>query len=447
MQTPSTHYAKSGTVNVAYQVFGDGPTTIVYVPGWLSHVDIMWEDPNWREFMERVSAFARVLLFDKRGTGCSDRDVGYPTLDDRMDDIRAVMDDAGIQRAAVFGSSEGGNMAMTFAAVHPERVTHLILFGCFAKRERSEDYPWAPTREERLRWIDSLERQWGRAADVSFIAPSRARDAAFSEWFARLERCAASPGAGARLACLNTQVDVRAVLPTITTPTLVLHRKRDRDALVEEGRYIAAHIPGARLVELEGDDHLAWTERTGELAGEMQEFITGVRVEAASDTRLAIILCTDIVDSTARQAALGDAAWSALIAQHDAAIREVLRRFQGVEINTTGDGFLAGFDSPGRAIRAAFAIQAATKALGLPIRAGLHAGECNRSNGVLSGIAVTIAVRVAALAGASEVFSSRTVRDLTVGAGFEFTDRGEHVLKGAPGTWEILGVSPQTSAA
>jgi len=447
MQTPRTHYAKSADVNVAYQVFGDGPSTIVYAPGWISNIEIMWEDPLWTAFMRRLGAFARVIHFDKRGTGLSDRDVGYPTLDDRMDDIRAVMDAAGVERAAIFGASEGGNMATMFAAAHPDRVTHLILFGCFARREPAPDYPWAPSLEARGRWIASLERDWGQAIDISGIAPSRLGDRAFAAWFGRLERMASSPGAASRLARLNTKIDVREVLPAIRVPTLVMHRSRDRDSKVEEGRYLAAHIPGARFRELDGDDHIFWTQQVEEIAGEIEEFVTGVRTEAVSDTRLATILCTDIVGSTARQAALGDAAWAALSAQHDTAVRAVLRRLQGEEINTTGDGFLAAFDSPGRAIRAAFAIQDATRALGLRVRAGLHTGECSRNAGSLAGIAVTIAVRVAALAGGGEVLASRTVRDLAVGAGFAFSDRGEHVLKGAPGTWAVLGVTAQGNAA
>jgi pimeloyl-ACP methyl ester carboxylesterase len=441
MQTPRTQYAKSGSINVAYQTFGEGPATIVYAPGWISHVEVMWEDPHWSQFMDRLASFARVILFDKRGTGASDRDVGYPTLDDRMDDIRAVMDAAGAERAALFGSSEGGNMACMFAAAHAERVTHLILFGVFAKRIWSPDYPWAPKPEVRQAWIDSIERNWGQAPDLNELAPSRAGDRAFADWFGRLERMAASPGAARTLAQLNTQIDVRGVLPAISVPTLVLHRRGDRDANVEEGRYIASRIPGARFVELAGADHVAWTGGVEDVAGEIEEFVTGVRGGPTADVTLATILCTDIVGSTAKRAAMGDAAWRVVISQHDAAVRAILRRLQGGEINTTGDGFLASFSSPGRAIHAAFEISDAARALGLPIRAGLHTGECRREAGSVSGIAIDIAVRIASLAGADEIFASRTVRDLTIGAGFAFTDRGEHELKGAPGAWQVLAVS------
>jgi pimeloyl-ACP methyl ester carboxylesterase len=441
MQTPRTQYAKSENVHVAYQVFGDGPVAIVCAPGWISHVEIMWEDPRWCAFMARLGRFARVVLFDKRGTGASDRDVGYPTLDDRTDDIRAVMDAVGLERAAMFGSSEGGNMATVFAAAHPDRTSHLILFGCFARRAPAPDYPWAPAAAERKRWIDGLRDDWGKGADVSQIAPSRANDAAFVEWFARLERFAASPSSGVLLARLNTDIDVRAVLPAIRVPTLVLHRHGDRDANIEEGRYLAAHIPGAVFAELEGDDHLFWTERTAEIADRIEDFLTGAHVSAPAETTLATILCTDIVGSTARRAALGDAAFDRVMLAHDGAVRAVLRRFHGSEINTTGDGFLAGFDTPGRALRAAIAIQQAAAPLELHIRAGIHTGECNKAGGVLSGIALNIAARIAALAGADQVLASRTVADLAIGAGFEFTDLGEHVLKGAPGAWRIYAAA------
>jgi pimeloyl-ACP methyl ester carboxylesterase len=336
MNAPRIRYAKSGDISIAYQNVGEGPLTIVFAPGWISHVEILWEDPVFAEFMTNLSGFARVLLFDKRGTGASDRDVGYPTLDDRMDDIRAVMDDAGVERAAIFGASEGGNMACMFAAAHPERVSHLILFGVFAKREWSPDYPWAPTREERDAWIDMIEKGWGGTPDISDLAPSRANDPGFAEWFGRMCRLSASPGA-----------------------------------------------------------------------------------------------------------AVGDAAWQALMQRHNSAVRAILRQRQGAEINTTGDGFLASFASPARALHAALDVHQAMKPLGLGVRAGVHTGECQRSGTKVEGVAINIAVRVAALAGAGEVAASRTVRDLTIGAAMDFASRGEHALKGAPGAWEIFAVSPR----
>ena len=441
MQTPRTRYAKSGDVSIAYQVIGDAPITLVHAPGWISHVEVMWEDPHFTQFITRMAAFARVVMFDKRGTGASDRDGGFPTLDDRMDDIRAVMDAVGVERAALFGVSEGGNMSTLFAAAHPERVSHLILFGTFAKRSWSPDYPWAPTTEERQAWIDTIVRDWDKTPDLSEIAPSRAGDAVFAEWFGRMARMAASPGSAKRLAELNTQIDVRSVLPAISVPTLVLHNIHDQDARVEEGRYIAEHIPGARFVGLDGADHLPWTSNTEQIAGEIEEFITGVRGGPAGDTTLSTILCTDIVGSTARRAALGDADWSKLIDAHDAGVRAVIRRRQGAEINTTGDGVLAAFSSPSRALHAAFDIQEMARALDLPVRAGVHTGECQRAGAAVTGIAIDIAVRVASLADASQVFASRIVRDLTIGAGFSFESRGERALKGAPGAWEILAVT------
>jgi len=440
MQPPRTRYAKSGEVSIAYQVIGDAPITLVYAPGWISHVEVMWEDPHFAQFMTRLAAFARVVMFDKRGTGASDRDGGYPTLDDRMDDIRAVMDAVGVERAALFGVSEGGNMSTMFAATHPERVSHLILFGCFAKRSWSADYPWAPTPEERQAWIDYIVSNWHETPDLSEIAPSRAGDAVFADWFGRMARMAASPGSAKRLAELNTQIDVRGVLPAITVPTLVLHNVGDQDARVEEGRYIAERVPGARFVGLQGADHLPWTSNSDQLAGEIEEFITGVRGGPAGDTTLSTILCTDIVGSTARRATLGDSAWSKLIDAHDAGVRAVIRRRQGAEINTTGDGVLAAFSSPGRALHAAFDIQDMAHALDLPVRAGVHTGECRRVGAGVTGIAVDIAVRVASHADAAQVYASRTVRDLTIGAGFAFEDAGTHALKGAPGEWQLLRV-------
>lgn len=439
MEAPRIRYARSGDISIAYQVVGEGPNTIVYAPGWISHVEIMWEEPAFVDFMTRLSAFSRVVLFDKRGTGASDRDVGFPTLDDRMDDIRAVMDAVGLERAALFGGSEGGNMACTFAAAYPERVSHLILFGVFAKREWAPDYPWAPTFEQRQAWINLIEQDWGGQADMDDIAPSRAGDKVFGAWFGRLCRLSASPGTAVRLARLNSKIDVREVLPAISAPTLVMNRKGDRDAKIEEARYIAARIPGAQLRELEGADHLPWTSGADEVAGEIEEFITGARTQA-SDLVLATILCTDIVESTRRRTAMGDEAWQALMAQHDQAVRAVLRLRQGAQINTTGDGVLAAFASPARAIQAALDIRAALQVLDLPVRAGVHTGECRRSGASVSGVAVDIAVRVASLAGAGEVLASRTVRDLTIGAALAFTSRGEHPLKGAPGAWEVFAV-------
>lgn len=440
MQAPRTRYAKSGDVSIAYQVIGDAPLTLVYAPGWISHVEVMWEDPHFAQFIMRLAAFARVVMFDKRGTGASDRDGGYPTLDDRMDDIRAVMDAVGVERAALFGVSEGGNMSTVFAATYPERVSHLILFGCFAKRSWSPDYPWAPTPEKRQTWIDTIVREWDKTPDLTEIAPSRAADPVFADWFGRMARMAASPGSAKRLAELNTQIDVRSVLPAISVPTLVLHNLGDNDALPDEGRYIAEHIPNGRFVGLSGADHLPWTSNTEEIAGEIEEFITGVRGGPAGDTTLSTILCTDIVGSTARRAALGDADWRKLIDAHDAGVRAVIRKRQGVEINTTGDGVLASFSSPGRALHAAFDIQDMGRTLDLPIRAGVHTGECQRAGASVSGIAVDIAVRVASHADAAQVYASRTVRDLTIGAGFAFEDAGTHALKGAPGQWQLLRV-------
>lgn len=441
MRTPKTRYAKSDDVSIAYQVFGEGQRTIVLAPAWVTHVDLAWEEPAQARFLDHLSRFARVILFDKRGTGASDRHVGTPCLENRMDDIRAVMDATQTERAALLGCCDGGAMASLFAAAHPERVTHLILFNTFAKRLRSPDYPWAPTMEEREFYFRRLEAHWGEGLDFCAMAPSRAGDAAFREWSGRLERVAASPGAAVALARLNTQVDIRDVLPTIRTPTLVLARRGDREVHADETAYIARTIPNAQLALLDGSDHLFWTGEPDDLLAAVQEFVTGAPAEQPVDSALLTILCTDIVGSTERAAELGDRRWRALLERHDDIVASELRRFMGRKINTTGDGVLAAFDSPARSIRAGLAIQQALAPLDLPVRAGVHTGECEIRGGVPSGIAVHIGARVASLAQGGEVLASRTVRDLAVGSGLAFYDRGEHQLKGVPGEWRLYAAA------
>ncbi|MGE0044272.1 MAG: alpha/beta fold hydrolase [Hyphomonadaceae bacterium] len=440
MQTPQTRYAKSDDVNIAYQVFGQGEHTIVMAPAWVTHVDLAWEEPAQARFLDQLSRFARVILFDKRGTGASDRHVGCPCLENRMDDIRAVMDATNTERAAIFGCCDGGTMASLFAATHPDRTTHLILFGLFAKRLRSDDYPWAPTPDERQRYFEMLERTWGQGLDAYSMAPSRRGDQAFLDWCGRLERIGASPGAAIELARLNTEIDIRAALPAIKAPTLVVRRRDDREIHPEESLYIARAIPNSKYVELEGADHLHWAAGGDDLVSEVQEFVTGVRPVHA-DSALVTIVCTDLVDSTQRAASLGDRRWSELIQRHDDIVGVELRRHQGKKINTTGDGVLAAFDSPARGVRAAVSIKEALHAaLDLPMRAGVHTGECELRQGMPSGIALNIGARVAGLAGAGEVLASRVVRDLAVGSGIEFADRGEHALKGVPGEWRVYAV-------
>jgi class 3 adenylate cyclase len=437
-----TRFARSGDLHIAYQVLGDGPLDLVYSPGWVSHVELAFEDPLLGRFLRRMASFARLICFDKRGTGLSDRvpTEQLPTLEDRMDDLRAVMDAVGSQRAAIFGFSEGGNLATLFAATFPERTVALATFGIFAKRIWSPDYPWAPTPEERERTYEIVERDWGGAMDLSTLVPSKVDDPAFLRRLATYLRRAASPGAALALLRMNTQIDIRNVLPSIRVPTLVMHRTRDRDANIEEARWIAAQIPNARLVEFDGDDHLPWVGDQDSVVDELQEFLTGVRPAPEADRVLATVLFTDICNSTVEAVRLGDRRWRELLAQHHALVREQLARFRGQEVDTAGDGFFATFDGPARAVRCACAARDAMRTLGLEIRAGLHTGEIELADDKASGIAVHIASRVVASAGPGEVVVSSTVKDLVSGSALEFSDRGMHALKGIPGQWRLFGV-------
>jgi class 3 adenylate cyclase len=439
---PETRYAKNGDVHVAYQVVGEGELDLVFVPGWISHLEYAWEEPSFARFLERLASFSRLIMFDKRGTGMSDREAGLPTLEERMDDVRAVMDTVGSKRAAILGTSEGGNMSVLFAATYPERTIALVTFGIFAKRIWSEDYPWAPTPEEREAWYAELEREWGGPAELGTLAPSRAADERFAAWWATYLRLGASPTAALTLARTNTQIDVRDVLPTIGVPTLVLHRTGDRDVSVEEARYIAARIPGARLVELPGEDHLVFAGDQDALLDEIEEFLTGVRRGPEPDRVLATVLFTDIVGSTERVAELGDRGWRDVLERHHAVVRRALARFRGREVDTAGDGFLATFDGPARAIRCAEAIIEAVHQLGLDVRAGIHTGECERVGEGVRGIAVHIGARVAAQANPGEVLVSSTVKDLVAGSGIRFEERGERALKGVPGAWRLFAAAP-----
>ena len=429
---PETRYAKSGDVNIAYQVVGEGPFDLVYVPGWISNIEESWEIPKYAHFLGRLASFSRLILFDKRGTGLSDPVPldRLPTLEQRMDDVRAVMDVAGSERAALFGSSEGGLMSVLFAATYPERTTALVACGIYAKRVWSPDYPWAPTPEARAAEIEAIERSWGGEMGVEQIAPSA--DDAFRRRLGTYFRRSASPGAAVALLRMNTQIDVRAALPTIRVPTLIIQRIGDRDVNIEEGRWIASQIPGAKLVELPGEDHLVWAGDVDRVVDEAEEFLTGSRSVPEADRVLATVLFTDIVGSTERAALLGDRSWSELLTAHHAAVRRELERFRGREIDTAGDGFLATFDGPARAIRCAAAVVNGARELGLDVRAGVHTGECEVVGDKVAGIAVHIGARVAAAAGPGEVLVSGTVKDLVAGSGIEFEDRGEHALKGLP---------------
>jgi pimeloyl-ACP methyl ester carboxylesterase len=436
---PRTQYARSGDVHIAYQVVGDGPFDLVFVSGWVSHVELAWEEPSLARFLERLASFSRLILFDKRGTGLSDRvpDAALPTLEQRMDDLRAVMDAVGSERAALFGFSEGGNMSMLFAATYPERTRALATFGMFAKRIWSPDYPWAPTPEQRAKEYEVVAREWGNMMDLSNYAPSAIGDAAFAERLATYFRRAASPGSAVALLRMNTQIDIRHVLPAIHVPTLVMHRVDDQDAKIEEGRYIAERIPNARLVEFPGGDHLPWVGEQDGILDEVQEFLTGTRAPVQSDRVLATVLFTDIVGSTAHAARLGDHEWRALLERHNAIARDAFARFRGREVNSTGDGFVATFDGPARAVRCACAIRDALRPLGLELRAGAHTGEIELAGEDIAGIGVHIAARIASAASSGEVLVSSTVKDLVAGSGLTFDDRGAHALAGVPEAWHL----------
>ncbi|MBM2824112.1 MAG: Adenylyl cyclase [Thermoleophilia bacterium] len=435
--TAPIRYARSGDVNIAYQVTGDGPFDLVLVPGFFSHLEIDWEHPEHARFLDRLGSFARLIRFDKRGTGLSDRSVGIPDLEARMDDVRAVMDAAASDRAALFGYSEGGPMCVLFAAMYPERTRALVLHGSYAKRIWSDDYPWAPTWAERVENAAEIERTWGENVELATMIPHA--DPAMAAWFQRRGRASLSPAGARDLILMNSKPDVREVLPSVQCPTLVLHRTGDLDCPVEGGRYMAERIPGARFVELPGDVHVPWVDMDSML-DEVEEFLTGARPTPTTSRVLATILFTDIVGSTDRLSELGDVAWGALLDRHHTTVRRELERFGGVEADTTGDGFLALFDGPARAIRSALAIHEALRNIGLDVRAGVHTGEVEQASDRPHGIAVHLAARVLGAAGAGEVLVSSTTHDLVEGSGLEFEDRGEHVLKGVEGARRLYAV-------
>jgi pimeloyl-ACP methyl ester carboxylesterase len=443
MQQGKTKYTRSGDIHVAYQTVGKGPLDLVYVQGWVSHVELAWEEPTLARFLRRLASFSRLIAFDKRGTGLSDRvpNNELPTLEERMDDLRAVMDAVGSERAALCGVSEGGNLSALFAATYPERTTALVMCGTFAKRIWSPDYPWAPTLEERELAYEMVENEWGSMMDLSHYVPSKINDEAFAQRLAKYFRHSASPGAAVALLRMNTEIDIRAILPTICVPTLVIHRTGDRDANVEGGRWLAAKIAGARFTELPGEDHFPWVGDQDAILDEIQVFLTGVRPTPESDRELSTLLFTDIAGSTELLTRLGDQAWQELLERHHAMVREELGRFRGREIDTAGDGFFATFDGPARAVRCALSVVGAGQQLGIQIRAGLHTGEIQVMGPKISGIALHIGARVVATAKPSEVLVSSTVKDLVAGSGIRFADRGTHVLKGVSGKWHLFSAT------
>ena len=450
MEPPDVRYARSGDVNIAYATVGEGPIDVVFVIGWvISTLEVAWEGPP-AAFFERMSSFCRLILFDKRGTGLSDRSVGIPDLETRMDDVRAVMDAAGSRRAAIMGVSEGGLMTALFAATYPERTAAAILYGTGASYKLADDYPWAPTREQWNESITALERTWGSEESlqeaIDRFAPTVERTPEFRRWWARYVRTSASPGAAVALARMNMDMDVRHVLPTIRVPTLVVHVEGEKVFDVDEARYIAEHVPGAELVLLPGENH-AWFVEPAGVAAAVESFVTdlwerGEWEEVEANRVLKTILFTDIVGSTAKAAELGDKGWRELLEQHHLRVRRQLARFRGTELDTAGDGFFASFDGPARAIRCACAISESVRDLGIEVRAGLHTGECELMNGKVGGIAVHIGARVAHEAQPGEVLVSSTVKDLVAGSGMTFRERGRTQLKGVPGEWMLYAVDP-----
>jgi pimeloyl-ACP methyl ester carboxylesterase len=440
---PQTKYARSGDVNIAYQVIGDGPIDVVFVMGWVSNIDYFWQEPGFARFLEGLASFSRLIVFDKRGTGLSDRVSidNLPTLEERMDDVRAVMDAVGSEKATLIGVSEGGPMCALFAATYPERTDALVMIGSYACSRWSEDQPWARRPEAIEAMLREISKNWGGPVGLRVRAPSRVNDAAFRDWWSRYLRASASPGAVTALTHMNSFIDVRHVLSAIRVPTLIVHAARDQTLEVAYGRYLAEHITDARYLELDSQDHLPWVVDGDTVVSEIEEFLTGERHAVERDRVLATVLFTDIVDSTQTAAKLGDRRWREVVESHSAASSAAIARFRGSVVKDRGDGFLATFDGPARAIHCARSLCDAVRPLGIEIRAGLHTGECEIIGNDIGGIAVHTGARVSDLAGPGEVFVSSTVRDLVAGSGIEFTDRGVHTLKGVPGEWRIFAVA------
>jgi class 3 adenylate cyclase/alpha-beta hydrolase superfamily lysophospholipase len=444
MLQPETHYARAGDVHIAYQVVGDGPVDLVYVPPRLQQVEHLWTEPRVAAFFERLARFSRLILFDRRGTGLSDPIAGATTLEDQMEDLTAVMDATGSREAALFAQAEGAAMAILYAATHPHRTRALMLYAGMARVRAAPGYEWPGSTEERAARLDDMFAHWGDGTRLASIAPSLAGDVALQRWFARLERLSASPGTLRELSDITSDIDVRDVLDSIRAPTLLLHRRDDRLIDVRHSRYLAEHLPGARYVELPGEDNLVVVGDSERILAEVEQFLTGTHTPPEPDTVLATVLFTDIVGSTEALARLGDRRWRDLLTRHDELSRAQVERFRGRPVKSLGDGWLATFDGPARAIRCALALREAVSELGIELRAGLHTGECEAIGDDLGGLAVHIGARVGALAEPREVLVSGTVKDLVVGSGIGFADRGEHALKGVPGRWRVWAVEPES---
>ena len=440
MKPPRTQYARSGDVYIAYQVFGTGPVDLVFVPSWVSQIEQLWTYPAFVRMLERMGSFARVILFDRRGSGLSDRVEPGP-LETQIDDVRAVMRAAGSGRAFVWAETEGTAMACLFAASHPELVTGLALFVPMPRVVQDVDWEWGAEPDVRDQWITAVQTRWGEGAYIGFLAPSLVNDERFYEWAARLERHACAPGAVPAMLRQMGENDVRKVLPTIGVPTLVMRRRDEGWVDRRHAEFVVANIPDSRLVEFDGADALVLAGNVGEVTDAVEEFVTGTRRSYSLERVLATVLFTDIVDSTRRAASVGDAAWLELLDEHKALVRAELARYGGREVKTLGDGFLATFDGPARAVRAAISIAEASHETGLDVRAGVHTGECDFTGNDVGGIAVHIASRVLGHAGPQEVIVSRTVVDLVAGSQLAFEERGTHELKGVPGLWQLYAAA------
>jgi class 3 adenylate cyclase/pimeloyl-ACP methyl ester carboxylesterase len=444
---PKVRYARRGDVHLAYAVIGDGPIDVVFVPGFVSNLNRTLDPELWATaatWLKRMARFARIITFDKVGTGLSDRSVDVPGLEVRMDDLRAVMDAVGSERAALVGVSEGGPMSILFAATFPERVHSLTLFGTFATFACSDDHPWMPTAEERAARRLAVEEHWGSGLVLASFCPAGEVTDDNLEDFAASEVACASPGAVTRLMEMNGLIDVRSILPTISVPTLIVHATGDNIVPFRSGEYLARHIPGARFLPIDFPAHLSVLQTRGAIVDwldDFEEFVTGVRPIGFTDRVLSTVLYTDIVDSTARASTLGDAEWKQLLDRHDRLVGREIDRHRGILVKSTGDGALARFDGPARAVSCGLAIAGTAPELGLEVRAGLHTGEIELRGNDIGGISSHIGARVAALAGPREVFVSRTVRDLVAGSGLTFTDRGQHELKGVPDCWQVYAAS------
>ncbi len=437
MARPQTQYASAGDISIAYQVVGDGPIDLVYAQGWLTNIEYAWESPHYADLLTKLGRFSRLIFFDKRGTGLSERDVGFPTLEQRTEDIAAVLDAVDSDNAALFGVSEGGNMSALFAATYPERTRALVLSGTSARGSWAPDYPWRAYTEQIEELIAYMRENWGKPFGLHEAAPSMADNEAVREWWGGYLRSAASPKTAELITRLNAQIDIREVLPTVSCPTLVINRENDAWGVTEEARYIASLIPNSTLKIVPGADHLPWYGDQDRMVGEIEEFLTGQRDISPSERVLLTVLMTDIVGSTERAAALGDSRWRSLLDQHDAIVRRRVSDFGGQTINTTGDGFITAFTGPTRSIQCAEAIRVDLARLDVQIRAGVHTGECERRGSDLGGLAVHIAARILEHAPPGEILVSGTVKDLTVGSGLEMKPVGTQSLKGVPGDWPL----------